>query len=163
MKKTFLALAISLIGCTTFNASAQSQDPQNQGRETTSRQDKMYRPQKFTDFAFESVLLDINQQARMDSLNAAVKAQMPQNGQGEMNQNEQASQGNRDRGDRRHGNGMRHGDGDRRGGMRSPYGPEYIEKVKEILTPEQYTTFLENIVLMPYRQGAPDNQPAPRR
>ena len=30
----------------------------------------MYRPQKFTDFAFEGILLDINQQAKMDSLNA---------------------------------------------------------------------------------------------
>lgn len=34
--------------------------------------DKMYRPQKFTDFAFEGILLDMGQQARMDSLNAAM-------------------------------------------------------------------------------------------
>lgn len=30
-----------------------------------------------------------------------------------------------------------------------PYGDEYIAKVKEILTPDQYTMFLENIVSMP--------------
>ncbi|MDE6693408.1 MAG: hypothetical protein K2K05_08495, partial [Muribaculaceae bacterium] len=29
--------------------------------------------------------------------------------------------------------------------LRTPYGPEYVAKVKEILTPEQFEMFQENI------------------
>lgn len=158
MKKSILALAIAMMGCTAFSVSAQSQDTQTTDTETQAKQDKMYRPQKFTDFAFEGVLLDINQQARMDSLNAAVKAQAP-------NREEGGNPENREGRDRGPGQDSRRDRREPRGGQHQmmPFTEDYVYKVKEILTPEQYTTFLENIVLMPYKQGAPGNQAAPRR
>lgn len=89
--------------------------------------DKMYRPQKFTDFAFEGILLDMGQQARMDSLNAAMA---PKQCADSACVNKDCKVKGR----------KGHGRMDRR---------EYVKKVKEILTPDQYTVFLENIVMMP--------------
>jgi len=91
--------------------------------------DKMYRPQKFTDFAFEGILLDMSQQARVDSLNAASASGRCANA--ECANKDCAAKGKCHQGRHRV---------DRR---------EYVKKVKEILTPEQYTMFLENIVMMP--------------
>lgn len=165
MKKILMAMAIAAIFLGGFSANAQSNDNNSRGR--IERSDKMYRPQKFTDFAFEGILLDIPQQARIDSLNAAMKAQAPQfNGcKSECNdsvkctkQNARADKNMRaDRKDNkaghRHGHNDRKGGkdfrGHRHGGMSPEMKSQYVNKVKEILTPEQYTMFLENIVLMP--------------
>lgn len=163
MKKILLTLAIALLGCTAFSVSAQNPGMQN----------KMYQPQKFTDFAFEGILLDLPQQQRMDSLNAAVKALQEQqqdytqiNGQDNQNSsNKQSAKSDKkvsksDKKDKRHGKEFIREKLGQRGGIRpNPYGPDYIYKVKEILTPEQYTTFLENIVMMPYNKAAQNNLP----
>lgn len=51
------------------------------------------------------------------------------------------------------------GDG-RRPGANPAMRAEYVKKVKEILTPEQYVTFLENIVFMPQNDAPrPDGMP----
>ncbi|MCM1316827.1 MAG: hypothetical protein NC241_01450 [Bacteroides sp.] len=137
MKKTIIAMALA--GVFAVQASAQDNNCPN-GRQvcpegnaaacaaTDNRaSDKMYRPQKFTDFAFEGILLDMGQQARMDSLNAAMAPK----------QCADSACVNKDcKAKGRKG----HGRMDRR---------EYVKKVKEILTPDQYTVFLENIVMMP--------------
>ncbi len=175
MKKTLLTLAIAALGCTAFGASAQPQD------NAPRMQNKMYQPQKFTDFAFEGILLDLNQQQRMDSLNAAVKdfqaqqqdyttVNLPDN-QGLTNKQgakpDKAKSGKKDKKKDekkgKHAQEFIRSKVGQRGMLPAPYGPDYISKVKEILTPEQYTTFLENIVLMPYNQQAQGAQQAPGR
>lgn len=133
MNKKILALALAAVAALGINAAAQSKDNGKAAAKTEQSQakadNKMARPHRFTDFAFEGILLDIPQQARMDSLNAAVKAQAEQRKDDER--------------------------GPRRGGMNPQMRRDYVAKVKEILTPEQYTMFLENIVFMPENAGAP--------
>lgn len=134
MKKTIIAMALA--GCFAISAAAQDNNtcPQAQNcpvaktARSGKASDKMYRPQKFTDFAFEGILLDINQQARMDSLNAAMA---PGQCADSACVNKACCAKDKARKCRR---------ADRK---------EYVKKVKEILTPEQYTMFLENIVMMP--------------
>ncbi len=138
---------MALAGCFAFSAAAQDNSktvcPEGQtcpkagttcgirnGRDGRMA-DKMYRPQRFTDFAFEGILLDMNQQARVDSLNAAMASGRCANAECANKDCCAASKGKCNKG-RHHG--------DRR---------EYVKKVKNILTPEQYTVFLENIVMMP--------------
>ncbi len=137
MKKTIIAMALA--GMFAVQVFAQDNNCRN-GRQVCPEgnaaacaapgdraSDKMYRPQKFTDFAFEGILLDMGQQARMDSLNAAMAPK----------QCADSACVNKDcKAKGRKG----HGRMDRR---------EYVKKVKEILTPDQYTVFLENIVMMP--------------
>lgn len=163
-----MAMAIAAISLGGFSANAQRND--NNSRTSIEKSDKMYRPQKFTDFAFEGILLDIPQQARIDSLNAAMKAQAPQfNGRkGECTDSVNCTKQNartdknmradrKDRKDNKAGNRQGRNDrrggkdfrGHRNGGMSPEMKSQYVNKVKEILTPEQYTMFLENIVLMP--------------
>ena len=137
MKKAIIAMALA--GMFAVQASAQDNTcrnnrqvcPEESAAECAAANgrvsDKMYRPRKFTDFAFEGILLDMGQQARMDSLNAAMAPR----------QCADSACVNKDcnaRGCKSHGRM------DRR---------EYVKKVKEILSPDQYTVFLENIVMMP--------------
>lgn len=155
MKKKILAIAVALFG--TFGMIASAQMP-----------DKSYKPQKFTDYAFEGVLLELDQQAKIDSLNAATfnnnkdcpmqAAQCQQKAcakdqcvAGKCQKVDSVScdtaQCTKQRG--RH-HGMRPGQGHKVGnviGFRPSR--EYVAAVKDILTPEQYVTFLENIVTMP--------------
>lgn len=148
MKKKFFAIAMAAVAAAGITISAQSVDNNRQkcdkpcdkenccGQQcqagTPGANNKMGRPQSFQDFAFEGILLDLNQQQRMDSLNAAVKAQREAKMAARKDQ----------KGDRQQmRDNMRQGRAD------------YIAKVKEILTPEQYTMFLENIVMMPQQQG----------
>ena len=72
MTKKILSIALAIAAFSASGMYAQ-QDRGVNSRGDSDRSemsDKMYRPQKFTDFAFEGILLDINQQAKMDSLNA---------------------------------------------------------------------------------------------
>ena len=142
MKKTIIAMALA--GVCAVQAFAQDNNCPN-GRQVCPEgnaaacaspagraSDKMYRPQKFTDFAFEGILLDMGQQARVDSLNAAMAPKQCADSacvnKACVNK-DCAAKGRKG-----------HGRIDRR---------EYVKKVKEILTPDQYTVFLENIVMMP--------------
>lgn len=148
MKKKFFAIAMAAVAAAGITISAQSVDNNRQkcdkpcdkenccGQQcqagTPGANNKMGRPQSFQDFAFEGILLDLNQQQRMDSLNAAVKAQREAKMAARKDQKGDRQQMRDD---------MRQGRAD------------YIAKVKEILIPEQYTMFLENIVMMPQQQG----------
>jgi len=139
MNKKVISFAMAVIAAVGVSASAQTASDKTDKcdvpccKENAScckenaagRNDKMARPHRFTDFAFEGILLDMPQQARMDSLNAAVKAQR------------EPSRAQKPR--------------------RGRVSADYVAKVKEILTPEQYTTFLENIVLMPEKCAAQQN------
>ena len=117
------------------------------GGASMAQTNKMYQPQRFTDFAFEGILLDMNQQARIDSLNAATKAADPKFN---VRPGECADSASTPRGEHP---SYRHFGSTRHHGMRQPsVSRDYVLKVKEILTPEQYTTFLENIVLSPIMQ-----------
>lgn len=140
MKKKIMMLAIAAAVFCGFSASAQRSNNPKADRANTEMSDKMYRPQSFTDYAFEGILLDVKQQARVDSLNAAFKARKEQKSCEAGKQcadsakmcKVKASDMRRDK--------MKAANCGRK---------EYIAKVKEILTPEQYTQFLENIVNMP--------------
>lgn len=165
MKKKILAIAVAVLG--TFGMVASAQMP-----------DKSYKPQKFTDFAFEGVLLELDQQAKIDSINALYQPNGPMqaaNCQQAKCAKDKCAAGQcvkdqcvKDQckkvegmvcdtakcvaGNRHSRHGMRPGKGQRPGagmmrGMRPS--PEYVAAVKEVLTPEQYVTFLENIVNMP--------------
>lgn len=157
-------MAMALIGLTGISASAQDAAENNAGRPTPGQMNKMRQPREFNEYAFEGILLDLNQQQRMDSLNAAVKANCPNKPDGQCRQSncknekgdnaqccQQQEQGKCDAKTNckaPKGHGMRPG---------MPYDKDYVAKVKEILTPEQYTMFLENIVFMPQnmQQAAP--------
>lgn len=212
MKKKLLLMAIALIGLTGITAQAQETQAR---QEAPVAQNKMRQPREFTEFAFEGILLDINQQQRIDSLNAAVKANRPgrpdraccandsadctkaecqkadckkgdcrkadckkadckkdncnqgQCNQGQCNQGQCTKPESCAKDDKNCENAqcagaapckdMKRADGDRRGkgpkgnGMRmhNPYGKEYVAKVKEILTPDQFVIFEENLSNMP--------------
>lgn len=185
MKKKIIAFAIAVLGIFSVNVNAQD----NVRGAAPMGNDKMYRPQTFTDFAFEGILLDVNQQARIDSLNAAM---MPK---GVPAKNSEVSckdncKGNAEKCDGKKcdkkcdgkkcdgkkcdkkcdkkekgnkgencGNCPNAQKPQRMGNMppKGNFGPaprkEYIAKVKEILTPEQYVVFLENISSMPQQMG----------
>lgn len=153
MKKKFFAIALAAVAAAGITISAQSADNNRQkGDKPCSKENccaqqcqdgtpgdnnKMGRPQSFRDFAFEGILLDLNQQQRMDSLNAAVKADRD----AKMAARKEKKDGEQKCDRQQMRDNMRQGRAD------------YIAKVKEILTPEQYTMFLENIVLMPQQQA----------
>lgn len=172
MKKKILAIAAALFG--TFGMIAFAQMP-----------DKSYKPQKFTDFAFEGILLDIDQQAKIDSINALAFKACPMQ-PADCQQQAQCAQtrcpngqcmkvegvtcdtaGCVTPGPHRRNHDVRHGHSNRRfdGAMRGMRPTrEYIEAVKEVLTPEQYVTFLENIVTMPMpERGAMSSARGQRR
>ncbi len=167
MKKKILLMAIALLGLTGISASAQQTQNEPTRRESPAGENnKMRQPREFTEFAFEGVLLDINQQQRIDSLNAAVKAKRPakpvatccpadstKKAECKSSDCKKAQCDNATascKNDKR-------ADADRRGktpkGQRmmrnNPYGDEYVAKVKEILTPEQFEIFQENLTQMP--------------
>lgn len=140
MKKKIFMLAIAAAVFCGFSASAQRQNNPKADRVSTEMSDKMYRPQTFTDFAFEGILLDINQQTRVDSLNAAFKAKKERKCCEAGKQCTDSAKACKTKAYDTRRERIKASDNGRK---------EYIAKVKEILTPEQYTQFLENIVNMP--------------
>ncbi len=137
MKKKILTLAIAAIASLGFMASAQQQAPQN----------KMYTPQTFTDYAFEGVLLDLPQQTRIDSLHAAIRT--PQmNKVHAISVNPDSARTVAQRAPIGHGRIIKGGRGTGKPLGVMP-GVEYVAKVKEILTPEQFDMFMANIQAMP--------------
>ena len=162
MKKKLLTIALALAA--TAAVSAQTQNPEEeyiQNNYTTlasssglrdrgqalRASDKMYRPQKFTDFAFEGILLDIDQQGKIDAINK------------EFEQKREACRKSCE------ANRAQCTDStacspdllsiDSSADRRSQMKRDYVTAVKGVLTPEQYVTFLENIVFMPQQQAAP--------
>lgn len=166
-----MIMALALFGLAGATASAQETTSTNSSQETQVPQNKMRQPREFTEFAFEGILLDINQQQRMDSLNAAVKANRPVRGENGQCASAECQKSDCKKADCKKGectaadaqcqkagncqaNGKecKKGDSECRGKnpkgqrmLRTPYGPEYVAKVKEILTPEQFEMFQENV------------------
>lgn len=134
MKKKLITMAIATIAIFGYTATAQTVDNNaqpNQNCPMSAQNDKMHRPQSFQEFAFEGILLDMDQQARIDSLNNAMAQQRQDMRQQRRERRDSLAQCE-DEGKCQRNNPQR----------------EYIGKVKEILTPDQYVTFLENIVFM---------------
>lgn len=190
MTKTFISLAIAAVAATGFNAAAQ--DCAAPACTSQQQADKMHRAATPREMAFEGILLSIDQQTKIDAINAEFDAKCAKSAAQCTNEkctNENCTNANCtkencdkqdqkcDKKDRKcdkkeqkcakdsasvackghrdgRGNGHRAHQGNRRPGLC----PEYIAKVKEVLTPEQYTTFLENIVNMPARMGRPAGQ-----
>ncbi len=188
MNKMFLTLAIAAFGLCGMSAMAQDEAPACQGN-------KMYQPQVFTDYAFEGIILDTDQQAKMDKINEQYKpivngtlvrgsascpgdsAQCKQGRKGPRPDKAQCDSAQCRKGprpDKAQCDSAQCRPGGPRGGFRGqrpdgprPEGPnpmmqarkEYIEQVKEVLTPDQYVVFLENIVMAPQQ---PQMGPGPQ-
>lgn len=157
MKKKLIAFAVAMLALTGINASAQQNCQQCPGAEAgqcPGNNNKMYQPREITDFAFEGILLDVDQQAKMDTLNGCMKAApgakrhpkgrpqvcadsacIPMQGMGYGPEQRRGPKREMMR---------QQGDGD----MLMP-GIMYVAKVKEILTPEQFETFMTNISNIP--------------
>lgn len=155
MKKKIFAFALAAVALIASVPAVSAQCDRSRGPKSeckvdgqAQQSDKMYRPQKFTDFAFEGILLSVDQQAKVDAVNAEFKARREQ----AKVERQQARMDRRAKCDStacQPGKCSKPGkDGKRLGDGRK----EYVEKMKAILTPEQYTTFLENIVFMPQPQ-----------
>lgn len=162
MKKKLLMMAIALIGLTGLTANAQEAADNNASRPTPGQMNKMRQPREFTEFAFEGILLDINQQQRMDSLNAAVKANRPERPEraccakdSTAKECKKADCKKEDCKKDKCQNATNATDCKAKAPKahrmmrQNPYGEEYVAKVKEILTPDQFAIFEENISNMP--------------
>ncbi len=173
MKKKLLTLAILACGALGFTAVAQDEGLVAVSEEATlNPNNKMYQPQVFTDYAFEGIILDTDQQAQMDKINEQYKPIV----NGTLVRGQASCPGdsarckNKDKAfDRSQapcdsaqckGKGPRDG---RRGGDRPGLNPQqlqqarkaYAEQVKQVLTPEQYVVFLENIAFAPQQPQGP--------
>lgn len=138
LKTLYVAIALVVAGMTATAQTTATAD----ANQTSSKADKMYRPLEFTDFAFEGILMTPDQQQKIDAINAEMKAKRgscdvkPDCKKGECKKGEcpksecKKGECKKDRSKMRRGECMK----------------EYASKVKEVLTPEQYVVFLENIV-----------------
>lgn len=153
MNKKIITFAIAAIGLCSVAANAQTADSKATSQANAEQQvdNKMYKPQKFTDFAFEGILLDVNQQAAIDQINQQYQQQLAPRGDRGQKQKcdsakceKKACPANADK-----------NLGNRKGGPRdNSWRRQYAAQVKEVLTPEQYVTFLENIAFYtPDHQG----------
>lgn len=160
MKTKLLSIAMACIAFTAVSAQAQTDNDYIEsktgtlakGKGVRAREgkplaaDKMYRPQKFTDFAFEGILLDIDQQGKIDAINKEFK------------QKREACRKSCSEGHRQCTDSTTCCQGGIAIDKSADRGPQmkrdYVTAVKGVLTPEQYVTFLENIVFMPRQQAA---------
>jgi len=149
MKKRLFGVALILAAFVSFNVSAQ--EPANPNSEQTeataavnAKADKKDKARKGgrkgqrLDF-FRGITLTAEQQSQLDALRPARHERTEG----------VAKDGKADKakGDRpRRGKAVK---GEGRSGGRKNMIAEYVYKVKEILTPEQYVTFLENMLLQP--------------
>lgn len=161
MKRKFLAIAIAAIGSLGIFACAQSSSAQPDPQGTEAGADRMYRPQKFTDFAFEGIILTMDQQSKIDALNSQLKSRCDSACTARPDSVCPNDKGGCCKKDCRKGGKKGGKKGGPRGGMNPDTRAWYIGQVKEILEPEQYVTFLENIVMMPQQGPGPDMKRAP--
>lgn len=129
MKKTFLTMAIAAIALCGFSASAQTKDNCKATTCDKSTCVKGQRPCRDA-VAFEGITLTESQQTALKQLNADRTAKR-----------EQARKARADRQKQR-----RMDDSTFRAQRRNDRA-DYLKSVKNILTPEQYVVFLENIVI----------------
>lgn len=147
MKKKILSATLILTALVSFNVSAQqpSTATDNVTEATLVRNVKAEKKDKAKkdcckgkrpDF-FKGITLTADQQTKLDAL----RPRRPQHPEGTDAKADKAN-GSKDGFRKECKDGRRHNG---HGGMKA----EYIKNVKEILTPDQYVVFLENIVLMP--------------
>lgn len=149
MKTRFFAAMMAVVATAAISTASAQTVATISAPPSSEASDKMYRPQKFTDYAFEGILLSVDQQAKVDAVNAEFKAKR-EGARAERklrHDRKQLCKGDSacavaDRKDcpRRECDGVN---------PRMQERKDYVGKMKQILTPEQYTTFLENIVFMP--------------
>lgn len=148
MNKKLLTLAIAACTLCGFTSMAQTQEKATECAAQSCPQsncnNKMYQPQQFTDFAFEGILLDVNQQAKIDAINAQMKDAV--NGNAMMRsprgKDKKAPCDSAKCLDKAQKKGARPCEG--RNGLQLAR-KAYAEQVKNVLTPDQYVMFLENI------------------
>jgi len=172
MNKKILTIALAALAICGLSASAQNKDSDSRNRQTcpettcapTGNSDSRIRgPQNWREYAFEGVLLSVDQQSRIDAINkkfdSALNSASCASDTCACTDNSMAGCDN---------NRYRDGRGRKARPARSPYRKgrpnfkarsEYIAQVKEVLTPEQYTTFLENIVNMPVKRTGKKGDP----
>lgn len=134
MKKTLVTLSLAVVTLFGFSAFAQQQEKTQCNKEKTEKCckgkegkcDKSQRPE-FN--PFEGIQLTAEQQSKIDALKQECKANCQKNqGKGQKQDGEKMSR-------------------EQRMQQRQQAKRDYLNKVKEILTPEQYETFLENIAV----------------
>ncbi len=160
MKTKLLSIALACIAFAATSAQAQTDNdyiesnsrPLAKGKGVRAREgkpltaDKMYRPQKFTDFAFEGILLDIDQQSKIDAINKEFKQKREACRKSCSEGRQQCTDSTKC---------CKSGiEIDKTANRGSQMKRDYVNAVKGVLTPEQYVTFLENIVFMPRQQAA---------
>lgn len=172
MNRTILTLALAVFTICGFSVSAQNQNntcARQTCYETTcpptaSSDSRIRGPQNWRERAFEGVLLSVDQQGKIDAINKQFCSKAaPASCSSDSCTNakcDKKSKCNKDckrnccgknaRPARRHG---------RKGQLNFKARSEYIAQVKEVLTPEQYITFLENIVNMPVKQNCRKGDP----
>ncbi len=182
MKKSII-LAVAISAVATFSALAQNKNVcpkqncnntcQVQTCDRQAGQDRMRRPATWREFAFEGILLDIDQQAKIDKINQEFDSKCKDKGQKGQCADCTGTACPNNKGAKAacNGDSCKHGTCDRahchnrhnkgqannreRIANRINLRKEYLAQVKQVLTPEQYTTLLENIVNMP-QQGNRD-------
>lgn len=137
MKKKIMILSLAAAPLFGFNAMAQNDNDCNdpaycpqQCYQPNGPSDKMYRPTSIEEMAFEGILLTPEQQAAVDQVKATRKAQREQ-----FSAQERTEKANRME-------------------ARQKAKRDYLKQMQAILTPDQYVTFLENIVVA-QPQGRP--------
>lgn len=134
MKKTVLALSLSVLSVLGFSAMAQNQqskekcDKANKELCTKGKECKMGDKAKYN--PFEGLNLTQDQQQKL----AALKAQKPERPEGQRTDKDKKEKMTQEQ---------------RQAKMqaRQDRSREYLSKVKAILTPEQYVSFLENVAV----------------
>ncbi|MDE6321310.1 MAG: hypothetical protein K2L93_03335, partial [Muribaculaceae bacterium] len=134
MKKKFMILSLAMASAFGFNAFAQCPNECNDNSECVAGargpqgpQDKRYRPTNMEEIAFEGILLTPEQQTAVNQLKADTKAKREQ-----AKAQRAADEANRK------AECM---------AARQEAKREYLKQLQSILTPEQYITYLENVVV----------------
>ncbi len=137
MKKKFMILSVAMASIFGFSAFAQCPDECTNSSADNAQcvgargpqgpQDKRYRPTNMEEIAFEGILLTPEQQASVNQLKADAKAKCEQ---------AKAQQAAKDANTKAE-----------RMAARQEAQREYLKQLQSILTPEQYVTYLENIVV----------------
>ncbi len=135
MKKTIVALSLALISAIGFNSFAQAPQNKEKGEKKDKRElrDKQ-RPDRQRPNPFEGITLTADQQSKLEALNKECHKNDSVARSTEKQRREDMKKANREKGMEM----MK---------ARQQQKRDYLNKIKAILTPEQYVTFLENKVL----------------